>query len=249
MLRKLLFFGILILASFVINAQDIPTDFLSADFHKDRREAVRSMMPHNSVAVFFANAERNRANDVDYIYHQDPDFYYLTGYKEPNAVLLVFSENQSDAAGAEYNEMIYVQERDPRAEQWNGKRLGIEGAKNQLGFEMAFNGSEFSNISVDFKTFDLITFFDFKNDFRDANGTADLFDLIKSFKIKTNYPSDYNPTKRQLYSLIKSTDIENSANVAQTLGRYLSRDTELKEDELLSGFVNASDDGLRSEIK
>lgn len=249
MIRRILFFGISIVASYVISAQDTPTDFLSADFHKERREALRQMLPSNSLAVFFANAERNRANDVDYIYHQDPDFYYLTGYKEPNAVLLVFSENQSDAKGAEYNEMLYVQERDPRAEQWNGKRLGIEGAKKQLGFEIAFNGSEFSNIPVDFKTFDIVTFFDFENDFRDKRGDADLFDLIKNFKIKTEYPSDYNPTKKRLYSMIKSTDLENSANVAQTLGRYLSRDTELEEDELLSGYLNASDDGLRSEIK
>ncbi len=249
MLRKILLFTVPLLIAVHLSGQGTPTDFLSADFHKERREAVRQMLPANSVAVFFANAERNRANDVDYIYHQDPDFYYLTGYKEPNAVLLVFSENQSDTSGATYNEMLYVQERDPRAEQWNGKRLGVEGAKEQLGFDRALNGGDFSNIPVDFKSFDMVTFFDFKNDFRDKRGGADLFDLIKTFKIKTDYPSDYNPTKKRLYSMIKSTDVENSANVAQTLGRYLSRDTSLKEDELLSGFVNAGDDGLRSDIK
>ena len=249
MLRIFLLFMISLVLSVSLSGQSIPTDFLSADFHKDRREAVRQMLPANTVAVFFANAERNRANDVDYRYHQDPDFYYLTGYKEPNAVLLVFSANQSDAAGIEYNEMLYVQKRDVKAEQWNGKRLGVEGARKELGFQMVFNGDEFSNIPVDFKSFDMVTFFDFKNDFRDKSGTADLFDLIKSFKIKTDYPSDYNPAKNRLYGMIKATAIENSANVAQTLGRYLSRDTSLQEDELLSGFVNAGDDGLRSEIK
>ncbi|KAG1649376.1 Xaa-Pro aminopeptidase [Nymphon striatum] len=201
------------------------------------------------MTILFANAERNRANDVDYIYHQDPDFYYLTGYKEPNAVLVIFSENQEDVNGTTYNEMIYVQERDPKAEQWNGKRLGTEGAKKLLGFDMAFNGSEFSKNTIDFQAFDMVSFFDFKNDYRDARGNADLFDLIKSFKLKANYPSDYNATKQQLYSMIKSTDVANSANVAQTLGRYLNYYEELKEDEFLSGFVNASDDGLRGEIK
>jgi Xaa-Pro aminopeptidase len=49
-----------------------PTDYLSAQFHKERREALRKKMPNNSVAVFFGNAVRNRANDVDYVYHQDP---------------------------------------------------------------------------------------------------------------------------------------------------------------------------------
>lgn len=49
--------------------------------------------------------------------------------------------------------------------------------------------------------------------------------------------------------MIKSTDVENSANVAQTLGRYLNRYENLKEDELLSDFVNAQDYKLRAEIK
>jgi len=85
-----------------------PDDYLSATFHKERREAFRGKMPANSVSVFFANPERNRANDVDYIYHQDPNFYYLTGYKEPNAVFIIFSENQSNSEGKSYNEILFV---------------------------------------------------------------------------------------------------------------------------------------------
>ncbi|MGI9551260.1 MAG: aminopeptidase P N-terminal domain-containing protein [Aurantibacter sp.] len=232
-----------------IEAQELPTDFLTADFHKERRKAVRNMMPPNSVAVFFANPVRNRANDVDYIYHQDPDFYYLSGYKEPNSVLLIFSENQTDANGNSYDEILYAQQRDPRAEQWNGKRLGVEGVKDKLGFGVAHNASEFLKSAIDFKAFDNVLFFDFNNDYRDTRENADLFDLIMGFKEKANYPSNYNATKQQLYTMIKSTDVGNSANVAQTLGRYLNYYTDLKEDELLSGFVEAQDDNLRNEIK
>lgn len=249
MSKVILFLAGTLLIGIQASAQDTPSDFLSADFHKERRDAVREMMPANSVAVFFANAERNRANDVDYIYHQDPNFYYLTGYREPNAVLLIFSKNQNSDDGSAYNEVLYVQERDPRAEQWNGKRLGVEGARSVLGFETVYNGSEFSKASTDFKNFDTVLFFDFQNDFRDTSNEADLFDLIKDFKIKTNYPSDYNPAKQRMYSMIKSTDIENSANVAQILGRYLNRDEDLKKDALLIGFVNATDNKLRGEIK
>ncbi|MFX0557731.1 aminopeptidase P family protein [Maribacter sp. CXY002] len=249
MFKNILSLGIILFVVLEINAQETPSDYLTAEFHTLRREKVREMMPTNSVLVFFANAERNRANDVDYIYHQDPDFYYLTGYKEPNAVLLIFSENQKDASGKVFNELIYVQERDPLAEQWNGKRLGVAGVKGQLGFDMVYNGSEFANLSIDFSTFDKVSFFDFKNDYRDKQGNADLFDLIKAFKIKSNYPTDYNATKQQLYKMITSTDVENSANVAQTLGRYLNNYPNLQEDELLSNFVNAPDQELRKEIK
>ncbi|MFN7330597.1 MAG: aminopeptidase P N-terminal domain-containing protein, partial [Bacteroidota bacterium] len=90
---------------------DLPADFLSKDFHKNRREKLREKLPPNSVAVFFANPVRNRANDVDYVYHQDPDFFYLTGYREPNAVLFIFKENQTAANGTQYNEIIFVQPR------------------------------------------------------------------------------------------------------------------------------------------
>ncbi len=246
---KLSSFLFLFLSITILAAQETPTDFLSADFHKERREKVRDLMPANSVAVFFANAERNRANDVDYIYHQDPDFYYLTGYKEPNSVLLIFSETQTSADGKVFNELVYVQEKDPRAEQWNGKRLGVEGVQEKLGFDMAFNGREFEKSNINFKGFNNVLFFDFKNDYRDLKGSADLFDLVKTFKIKTNYPSDYNATKQQIYSMITSTDVENSANVAQTLGRYLNYQEDLKSDQLLTGYVNAADNGKRKEIQ
>ncbi len=248
-MRNLFLFSFFLFCASWFQAQEVPNDFLPADFHKGRRQEVRKAMPPNSVAVFFAAPVRNRANDVDYIYHQDPDFYYLTGYKEPNALLLIYSEMQKDNDGSGYDEVLYAQKRDEKAEQWNGKRLGVEGVKNKLGFERAFNAEQFLSSDINFSKFDNVLFFDFKNDFRDGNDAADLFDLIRSFKEKSNYPSDYNATKQQLYSMIKSTEVENSANVAQTLGRYLNYYEELKSDKLLVDFVDARDDKSRIEIK
>ena len=247
-MKYLLTLSVMVLSFFTVSAQDEPTDYLSSTFHKERREAFRKMMPANSVAVLFANAVRNRANDVDYVYHQDPDFYYLTGYREPNAVLLIFSEPQK--VGAETNnEILYVQERNARAEQWTGKRLGVEGAKEKLGFATALNGKEFAGLDIDFSSFDNVMFFDFENDYRDGRDEADLFDLVKTFKGKVNYPSDYSPAKQQFYAMIKATDIENSANVAQNLSRYLNYNDDLKEDKLLNDFVNAKDDAFRKEVQ
>jgi len=168
--------------------QGIPTDYLSAQFHKERREALRDKMPENSVAVFFANAVRNRANDVDYIYHQDPDFYYLTGYKEPNSVLVIFSADQVNATGETFNEILYVQEKNPRAEQWNGYRLGTEGAKSKLEFETAFNGKDYLNSGIDYYSFDKVLYKEFADDYRnDPRDPADLYDLVESFKTQTGY--------------------------------------------------------------
>ena len=165
-----------------------PEDYLSAQFHKERREALRAKLPKNTVAVFFSNPIRNRANDVDFIYHQDPDFYYLTGYKEPNSVLVIFSNIQTNKDGKSFNELLYVQEKNPRAEQWTGVRLGTEGAKNELGFENAFNGSAFLNSGIDYAKFDTVFCKEFEEDTRNSkNEKADLYKLIGAFKSQIGY--------------------------------------------------------------
>ena len=159
-MKLILAFALLLFTSVGFSQNtDLPTDFLTKDFHKGRREKLRESMPANSVTAFFANAVRNRANDVDYIYHQDPDFFYLTGYKEPDAVLFVFKDKQTAANGVMYDEILFVQPRNELREMWTGRRLGEAGVKEVLGFEQAFNNSEFKRYNVDFKKFDKILFF------------------------------------------------------------------------------------------
>jgi Xaa-Pro aminopeptidase len=168
-----------------------PEDYLSKAFHKERREALRATMSANSVAVFFANPIRNRANDVDYVYHQDPNFYYLTGYKEPHAVLVIFSEPQTISEDNSYNERLYVQQRNAQAEQWTGRRLGTDGAQTELGFDNAFNGSEFLVSGIDFAAFDKVMYEDFRDDYRDTRNEADLYDLVQSFKTQIKLVNTY----------------------------------------------------------
>ena len=168
---------------------DLPTDFLNKEFHKERRQKLRENLPANSVAVFFANAVRNRANDVNYMYHQDPDFYYLTGYREPSALLLVFKDKQTATDGSKYDEVIFVQARNPVREMWTGRRLGDQQTKELLGLSQAFNGTEFKKYNLNFSSFDQVLFFDFKNDVRDTPAdSADLYDLVAQFKAKVKYP-------------------------------------------------------------
>jgi len=174
-----LFILLLVATSAIAQNPDMPNDFLGKDWHKQRRQKLRESLPANSVAVFFANAVRNRANDVDYAYHQDPNFFYLTGYREPEAVLFVFKDKQTAANGTQYDEIIFVQERNALRELWTGRRLGVEGTKTQLGLEQAFNGSEFKKYNVDFSKFAEILFVDFKNDVRDnARDSAHYYVLL-----------------------------------------------------------------------
>jgi Xaa-Pro aminopeptidase len=240
---------ILFILSSFIAWNDTPQDFLPATFHKERREQLRKMMPANSVAVFFANPVRNRANDVDFMYHQNPDFYYLTGYQEPHAMLIVFSSEQKNAQGVAYNEILFVQPRNPLSEMWNGRRLGTEGVQKKLGFTQAFDNIAFANSEIDFSRFDNIFFMPFQNDVRDEPADkGDLFDLIAQFKRKINYPENYNVEAHQLYGLIKEAKPENSVNAAETIKRYQSFRQELKEDQILTEYGQAGDEQSRQKV-
>ena len=255
---KYIFFVINILfISITISAQnDIPQDYLSSEFHKSRREALRAKMPKNSVAVFFANAVRNRSNDVDYVYHQDPDFYYLTGYKEPDAVLVIFSNEQTNTEGKTYNEILYVQKRDAKEEQWTGKRLGIEGAKQQLGFETAFNGESFLNSGIDYTKFDKVLFDSFKNDYRDnERNNADLYDLIQNFKSQLDVKEIVVETNENFHSDIRTKTILKSKKVEVdnvTLSQLMAGLREIKTPEeikLLTKAIRISTMGQREIMK
>ncbi|WP_455168753.1 aminopeptidase P N-terminal domain-containing protein [Aegicerativicinus sediminis] len=258
-------FNIILFLAFLVNiplelhSQDgKPQDYLSSDFHKGRREALRAQMPKNSVAIFFANAVRNRANDVDYVYHQDPNFYYLTGYKEPNAVLVIFSDDQKKSDGTSYNEILYVQEKNPMAEMWTGYRLGTEGAKNKLGFKEALTGKDFLQNGIKFEEFDTVMFKDFQNDYRDSRrDPADLYDLVKSFKNQINYDESVAQGVTKTTTKLE-TDKEQkmpkvSVNVdLQSLGKYMASLREIKTPEemkLLTKAVRISAMGQREIMK
>jgi Xaa-Pro aminopeptidase len=169
--------------------EDLPDDYLSKEFHEGRREALRLLMPDSSVIAIFAYPTRTFSNDVDYLYHQNPDLYYFTGYKEPHALLLIFKEEQTAADGEKFKEVFFVQKRNAQAEQWTGKRLGIEGVKNKLGIKDIFNGEDFKNYNIDFSHFKKIIFDNFPADVADhRRDESDLYDLIQQFKQKANIP-------------------------------------------------------------
>ncbi|MBS1574991.1 MAG: aminopeptidase P N-terminal domain-containing protein [Bacteroidetes bacterium] len=184
---------LLVLLFLTSNAQeDRPGDYLPKEFHAGRRAALREIMPDNSVMVVFAYPTRTFSNDVDYFYHQNPDLYYFSGYKEPHSLLLVFKNKQTDASGNAYDEVLFVQKRNAKAEQWTGRRLGDEGAKSQLGFQEVFNGEEFRKFNIDFSKFDKIIFDRFPVDVpASKTDSADLFHLMQQFKEKASIPEDY----------------------------------------------------------
>ncbi|MGH1374193.1 MAG: Xaa-Pro aminopeptidase [Cellvibrionaceae bacterium] len=97
-----------------------------------RRKQLMAMMEDNSIAILPAAPERTRSRDTEYSFRQDSDFYYLSGFVEPESVLVLIP-------GREHGEyVLFCREKDREKEIWNGHRVGPEGACLQFGADDAF---------------------------------------------------------------------------------------------------------------
>ena len=97
-----------------------------------RRKTLAEHMGENSIAILPSATMKARNRDVDHPFRQDSDFYYLSGFNEPEAVLVVIP-------GREHGEsVLFCRERNPEKEMWDGDILGPERATEQLGFDDAF---------------------------------------------------------------------------------------------------------------
>lgn len=97
-----------------------------------RRRELMALMEPNSIAIVPAAPPRTRSRDTEYPYRQDSDFFYLSGFAEPEAVLVL-------VPGREHGEYVmFCRERDRTMEIWNGYRAGPEGAVKDFGADDAF---------------------------------------------------------------------------------------------------------------
>ena len=221
---------------------------LSTEFHKNNRKQLREKLPNNSVAIYFSAPVRNRANDVDFEYHQDPNFYYLTGWEEPHAVLLVYNTPQTDEEGT-YSEKLYVRDRDARNEMWNGRQLGVSGAL-KMGFDRVVNKTEFSKQALDFDRFDTVLMFDFENDVRNRdNDTSDLYDLQKHFKKQINYPDDFDAVRYRLYQQIRTVNNEEVPSLKRRIYYMITSDKTLEDDPIIQDFLKIDEKTVLTDLK
>lgn len=237
------FFAVLLLYSLPGSAQnaEYPQDYLGPDFHRSRRDAIRSQLPPNGVAVIFASPVKNRSNDVDYPYHPDPDFYYLTGYREPNAVLMLYATPQKGPLGQTYTEVLFTQKRDARKELYDGPRLGPEGAMQQLGLQWARDGKTFLDPEqVAFRPTDQLFFLDLKPDAKDdPTDEADVSELVDAFKKKAGISGQYNADKEALYAQIRQADMAQLPGILQSIARMSRYQPSLLKDPYISRFIQA----------
>jgi Xaa-Pro aminopeptidase len=109
------------------------------EFSRRRRQLMR-MIGKGGIAILPTASEKQRNSDVHYFYRPDSDFHYLTGFAEPDSVAVLVPGRPQ----AEY--ILFVRDRDPARETWDGKRAGPEGATRDYGADDAFPVGDIDDI-------------------------------------------------------------------------------------------------------
>lgn len=107
---------------------------------ESRRQKLLNSIDKDQIIIIPAHAVAQRNGDIEYHYHQESNFFYLTGFNEPDA-LLVLSPGRKEG---EF--ILFNRPKDPKLETWTGKRAGIEGACEKYGADQAFSIEEFEKI-------------------------------------------------------------------------------------------------------
>ncbi|MFG6158576.1 Xaa-Pro aminopeptidase [Halomonas sp. 1390] len=109
---------------------------ISADEYRARRHTLMAQLPAGSAVLLPGAALVTRSRDSEFAFRQDSDFHYLTGFPEPEALLVLLPGRQAGES------VLFCQDRDPALETWTGRRLGAEGAVRDHGLDQAFENAE-----------------------------------------------------------------------------------------------------------
>lgn len=109
---------------------------IANDEYRARRRALMDALPADSAVLLPGASLVTRSRDSEFPFRQDSDFHYLSGFPEPDALLLLLPGR------AEGECVLFCQDRNPLMEAWTGIRLGAEGAVREHGVDQAFENAE-----------------------------------------------------------------------------------------------------------
>jgi len=114
-----------------MNQSILPSTELNVSEFVSRRERFFAHMPENSVALFPAAIELTRSNDTEYTFCQNKNFYYLTGFPEPDALLVLIKGDVNQT-------LLFSRAKNAFQEVWQGRRIGQEVAVSRYGLDACF---------------------------------------------------------------------------------------------------------------
>lgn len=102
------------------------------EYAKRRKRVLKRLKP-NSIAILFSQKSQIRSNDTHFAYRQSSNFYYLSGFKESDSAIVFLKDKTATKS------ILFVQKKDESFELWNGKLLGVEGAKKSFSFDEVYS--------------------------------------------------------------------------------------------------------------
>jgi Xaa-Pro aminopeptidase len=138
-------------------------------------------MDENSIAVIPAAHEATRSYDTEFKFHQDPDFLYLTGFPEPDAIAVIDPRSKTPYT-------LYVRPRDPVMETWFGRRQGVEGAVKNHKADRAFPVEKFAGDLAKLLDGHDVLYYRFSVDRKLDQQILDYFSNQRQRRLKTAYP-------------------------------------------------------------
>ncbi|WP_099065324.1 Xaa-Pro aminopeptidase [Serratia sp. BW106] len=170
----------------------------------NRRQALLAKMAPASAAIIFSAPEATRSADTEYPYRQNSDFWYLTGFNEPGAVLILVKSDEMHNHSVLFNRV-----RDLTAETWFGRRLGQEAAPAKLGVDRALPFDEINDqLPLLLNGLDVIYHAQGQYDYADQILFAALDKLRKGFRQNLQAPAtltDWRPWLHEM-RLFKSSE-------------------------------------------
>jgi Xaa-Pro aminopeptidase len=255
MKSSMIFLCLLLLSGATMSqpAVNIDNKKLSAGFFQGRRDALRQMMPPNSVFVVFASPVRTFSGDVKYIFHQNPDLFYFSGYLEPNSMMYIFKESQS-VEGISYpiNEVLFTPESDPEMVTFTGKKMGPEEAMKDLGIQLAVGTSKYSTFPVDLSNFKVIILDRIPADSRgDQNSQGSLSGLINTFCKKAEITDNTDNLSIMVSNFIVDfkNDRQHREFIQQGKAYFSSQSNKVTLDPLLTRYFDSADSLTRVRIQ
>ena len=106
--------------------------------HKQNRKAFIEKMGPGGIAIFASASPAKWNHDTEYIYRPDPNFYYLTGFEEPESICVIAPDHPK------HQYILFVRPKDKQAEIWNGKRVGVKDARRRYGADKVYPIEKFS---------------------------------------------------------------------------------------------------------
>jgi len=150
-----------------------PISQLPLSDYAKHRAAFMAEMPSNSIALFPAASELTRSNDTEYAFCQNKNFFYLTGFNEPDALLVLLKGEQGKAES-----ILFSLPKDALHEIWQGRRIGQVKAVEDYGASESFEVADIDNLLPDYLDGKNQVFFGFN----DHTFAAQVFTWLKQVK-------------------------------------------------------------------